>query len=110
MDDKIRTEIEAAAFRRLVHHFRKRRDVQNIDLMNLAGFCRNCLAKWYRAAAADRDVEINYDDARELVYGMTYAEWKSNHQSETTPEKVQQYKDGLAEHGEAGEEWFDKPV
>ena len=110
MDDETRTEIEAAAFRRLVHHFRMRSDVQNIDLMNLAGFCRNCLAKWYRAAAADRDFEMSYDDARELVYGMTYAESKSNHQTETTPEKVRLYKDGLAEHGEAGEEWFDKPV
>ncbi len=110
MDDKTRTEAEAAAFRRLVHHFRQRRDVQNIDLMNLAGFCRNCLAKWYRAAAGERGVEMSYDDARELIYGMTYAEWKANHQTAATPEKVQAFKDGLAEHGEAGENWFDKPV
>jgi len=110
MDDKTRTEIEAAAFRRLVHHFRGRSDVQNIDLMNLAGFCRNCLAKWYRAAAGDQDLEMSYDDARTLVYGMTYADWKERHQTETSPEKVQEYKDGLAEHGEAGEDWHDKPV
>jgi len=110
MDDKTRTETEAAAFRRLVHHFRMRADVQNIDLMNLAGFCRNCLAKWYRAAAAERGAEMTYDDARELVYGMTYDDWKQRHQSESTPEKVEEYKAGLAKHGEAGEDWFDKPV
>ncbi len=110
MDDKTRTEVEAAAFRRLVHHFRQRSDVQNIDLMNLAGFCRNCLAKWYRAAAGDHGVEMSYDDARMRVYGMTYAEWKQNHQTEAAPEQVQQFKDGLAEHGEAGENWFDRPV
>ena len=110
MDDKTRTEIEAAAFRRLVHHFRGRSDVQNIDLMNLAGFCRNCLAKWYRAAAGDQDLEMSYDDARTLVYGIPYADWKERHQTETSPEKVQEYKDGLAEHGEAGEDWYDKPV
>ena len=110
MDDKTRTEIEAAAFRRLVHHFRLRSDVQNIDLMNLAGFCRNCLAKWYRAAAGDTGLEMSYDDARTRVNGMTYADWKERHQTETTPEKLQEYKNGLAKHGEAGEDWFDKPV
>ena len=110
MDDSTRTEIEAAAFRRLVHHFRERKDVQNIDLMNLAGFCRNCLAKWYRAAAGERGTEMSYDDARELIYGMAYADWKQNHQTETTPEKVREYKNGLAKYGEAGENWFDKPV
>lgn len=75
-----RTEIEAAAFRRLVQHFRDRTDVQNIDVMNLAGFCRNCLSKWYRAAAADRGVEISDPEARELIYGMPYDEWKALHQ------------------------------
>ena len=80
MDDKTRTEIEAAAFRRLVEHFRERTDVQNIDVMNLAGFCRNCLSKWYRAAAEERGVEISYDDARELIYGMPYTEWKEKYQ------------------------------
>ena len=84
MDDKTRTELEAAAFRRLVAHLRERTDVQNIDLMNLAGFCRNCLSKWYRAAAEDRGLEIDYDQAREIVYGMPYAEWKARYQTEAT--------------------------
>ena len=110
MDDETRTEVEAAAFRRLVHHFRMRTDVQNIDLMNLAGFCRNCLAKWYRAASGEHGVEMSYEDAREIIYDMAYAEWKQRHQTESTPDKVQAYKDGLAEYGEAGEIWFDKPV
>jgi len=78
--DPTRTEIEAAAFRRLVQHFQERTDVQNIDVMNLAGFCRNCLSKWYRAAAAERGVEISDPEARETVYGMPYDEWKSKHQ------------------------------
>ncbi len=80
MDDQTRTEVEAAVFRRMVHHFRQRTDVQNIDVMNNAGFCRNCLSKWYRAAAAEHGDEISYDDARTLIYGMTYADWKDNHQ------------------------------
>ncbi len=75
-----RTEIEAAAFRRLVEHFRERTDVQNLDVMNLAGFCRNCLSKWYRAAAAERGVEISDPAAREVVYGMPYDEWKAKYQ------------------------------
>jgi hypothetical protein len=80
MDDTTRTEIEAAAFRQLVQHFRERTDVQNIDVMNLAGFCRNCLAKWYRAAATERGVDLSDDAAREAIYGMPYAEWKKTHQ------------------------------
>ena len=80
MDDSTRTEIEAAAFRRLVEHFRERTDVQNIDVMNLAGFCRNCLSKWYRAAAEERGVEMSYDAARHEVYGMPYGEWKDKYQ------------------------------
>ncbi len=80
MDDKTRTEIEAAAFRGLVEHLRRRTDVQNIDLMNLAGFCRNCLSKWYRAAAEERGHEMSYDAAREIVYGMPYGDWKDKHQ------------------------------
>lgn len=80
MDDRTKIEVEAAAFRRLLEHFRARADVQNIDVMNLAGFCRNCLAKWYRAAAAERGVELEYEQAREIVYGMPYAEWKALHQ------------------------------
>jgi hypothetical protein len=80
MDDGSRVEIEADVFRRLVEHFRSRPDVQNLDVMNLAGFCRNCLAKWYRAAAAERGVELSDEGAREAIYGMPYAEWKSKHQ------------------------------
>ena len=88
MDDQTRIELEAAAFRHLVEHLRAHTEVQNIDLMNLAGFCRNCLSKWYAAAAKDRGLEIDYDEAREIVYGMPYDEWKARHQSETTPEKM----------------------
>lgn len=80
ISDQARTEIEAAAFRRLVQHFRERTDVQNIDVMNLAGFCRNCLSKWYRAAAAERGVELSDPEARELIYGMPYDEWKAKYQ------------------------------
>jgi uncharacterized protein len=80
MDDSTRTEVEAAVFRRLVQHFRERTDVQNIDVMNLAGFCRNCLAKWYRAAAAERGAELADPEAREVIYGMPYADWKAKHQ------------------------------
>ena len=80
--DQARTEIEAAAFRRLVKHFRERTDVQNIDVMNLAGFCRNCLSKWYRAAAAERGIELSDPDAREIIYGMPYDEWKAKYQTE----------------------------
>jgi hypothetical protein len=75
-----RVEIEAAAFRRLLEHFRERTDVQNVDVMNLAGFCRNCLSKWYRAAASERGVEISDPEARETVYGMPYDEWKAKYQ------------------------------
>lgn len=78
--DPLRQEIEAAAFRRLVQHLRERTDVQNIDVMNLAGFCRNCLAKWYRAAATERGVELGDAEARELIYGMPYDQWKAAHQ------------------------------
>ncbi len=82
------TEIEAAAFRRLLEHLDERKDVQNIDLMILAGFCRNCLTKWYKAAADDLDVELEFEDARQKIYGMTYDEWKANHQTEATPEQL----------------------
>ncbi len=92
MNEKTRTELEAAAFRTLVAHFRKRTDVQNIDLMILSGFCRNCLSKWYRAAADDRGIDISYDDARELVYGMPYGEWRDKYQTEATPEQKAAYK------------------
>ena len=88
MDDKTRTEVEAAAFRGLVKHLQERKDVQNIDLMNLAGFCRNCLSKWYGAAAKERGHDISYDESREIVYGMTYEEWKTNHQGKATDEQM----------------------
>jgi len=80
MDDKTRIELEAAAFRRLVAHLRERKDVQNIDLMNLAGFCRNCLSKWYRAAAEERGLAVSDPEAREAVYGMPYEAWKAKYQ------------------------------
>ena len=87
MDQSTRTELEAAAFRTLVEHLRSRPDVQNIDLMNLADFCRNCLSKWYRAAAEDKGLELSYEQAREIVYGMPYPEWKAKYQTEATPEQ-----------------------
>ena len=85
-DDKTRTELEAAAFRRLVQHLRERTDVQNIDLMNLAGFCRNCLANWYQEAAGARGIALSKEAARELIYGMPYAEWRARHQKEASSE------------------------
>ena len=91
MNDNTRIELEAAAFRTLVDHLRTRTDVQNIDLMNLAGFCRNCLSKWYRAAAEEKGIEMSYDEAREIVYGMTYDEWKAKYQSEASAEKVAKF-------------------
>jgi uncharacterized protein len=87
MNEQERLELEAAAFRRLVQHLRSRPDVQNIDLMNLAGFCRNCLSKWYKAAADDLGVEVTPDQAREEVYGMPYAEWKTKYQKEASAEQ-----------------------
>ena len=84
MDEKTRTELEAAAFRRLRDHLRERTDVQNIDLMNLAGFCRNCLSNWYQEAAAEKGLDIGKPAARELVYGMPYEEWKAAHQTEAS--------------------------
>ncbi len=85
IDNTMRTELEAAAFRSLVAHLRERTDVQNIDLMNLAGFCRNCLSRWYREAAEASGVAISDEAAREHVYGMPYAEWKQKHQTEASP-------------------------
>lgn len=80
MNEQTKIEIEAAAFRRLLSHLDDRKDVQNIDLMNLAGFCRNCLSKWYLAAAEDKGIEIDYEAARSHVYGVSYAEWKEKYQ------------------------------
>ena len=82
MDDKTRTEIEAAAFRRLVEHLQERTDVQNIDLMELAGFCRNCLSRWYLEAADERNITLSKDEARRIVYGMPYDEWKAKFQTD----------------------------
>ncbi len=87
IDAATRTELEAAAFRRLVQHLRERSDVQNIDLMNLAGFCRNCLAKWYRAAAEERGLTLSDPEAREIIYGMPYKEWQALYQREATAEQ-----------------------
>jgi hypothetical protein len=81
MDDTTRTDLEAAAFRRLVQHLRERGDVQNLDLMNLAGFCRNCLSRWYREAAEERGIALPDAKAREIVYGMPYEQWKAQHQA-----------------------------
>ncbi len=88
MDTQTQTELEAAAFRRLLKHLDDRKDVQNIDLMILAGFCRNCLSKWYMAAAEEKGVAVDYDQAREHVYGMSYDEWKDKHQQKATPEQL----------------------
>jgi uncharacterized protein len=87
MTEQEQLELEAAAFRRLVQHLRTRADVQNIELMNLAGFCRNCLSKWYKAAADDLGVEVSQEQAREEIYGMPYAEWKAKYQKEASAEQ-----------------------
>jgi hypothetical protein len=86
-DPATQTELEAAAFRRLLDHLRTRTDVQNIDMMNLAGFCRNCLSNWYQDAAQAKGLEISKDDARAFVYGMPFAEWKAKYQTEASPEQ-----------------------
>ena len=88
LDERTRTELEAAAFRRLLEHLRSRTDVQNIDLMNLAGFCRNCLSNWLQEAADERGVSLSKEESREHVYGMPYEEWKARHQSEASASKL----------------------
>jgi hypothetical protein len=93
MDQQTRTELEAAAFRGLVEHLQRRTDVQNIDLMNLAGFCRNCLSKWYMAAAEQKDIELSYDDAREVIYGMPYKQWQKEYQKEASPGQLKAFED-----------------
>lgn len=98
MDEQIQLETEAAAFRALVKHLQNRKDVQNIDLMNLAGFCRNCLAKWYMNAAKERGVEMSYDLAREYVYGMTYDEWKRDYQTEASEEQLKKFEETKSLH------------
>jgi hypothetical protein len=87
MDDKTRTELEAAVYRRLVEHLRSRTDVQNIDMMNLAGFCRNCLSNWMKDAADDKGLAMTKDESREIVYGMPYEEWRKKHQKEASPDQ-----------------------
>ena len=89
IDDKTRTELEAAVFRRLVEHLRSRTDVQNIDLMNLAGFCRNCLSNWMKDAADAKGLAMSKDDSREIVYGMPYETWKAKYQGTATPEQIE---------------------
>ena len=96
LDPATRTELEAAAFRRLVDHLRTRTDVQNIDLMNLAGFCRNCLGNWYAEAANARDLPMSRDEGRQEVYGMPYAEWKAHYQREASAESRQAFDAGAA--------------
>ena len=98
IDDKTQTELEAAVFRRLVAHLRDRTDVQNIDLMNLAGFCRNCLSNWLKDAADDKGVALSKDESREAVYGMPYETWKAKHQNEAPPAQAEALKKSHAGH------------
>jgi len=93
LDDRQRMELEAAAFRGLIAHLQRRTDAQNIDLMNLAGFCRNCLSKWYLNAAFERGLAIDYDIARELIYGMPFAQWKKQFQHEASAEQLQRFEE-----------------
>jgi hypothetical protein len=99
MDDATRNALEAQVFRRLVEHLQKRADVQNIDLMILAGFCRNCLADWYREAAAERGIALSKDAAREHVYGQPFAQWKARYQSEASPEQLAAFAAAQQRHG-----------
>jgi len=100
MDDKARIEIEAAVFRHLLRHLDERKDVQNIDLMNLAGFCRNCLAKWYVEAAAEKGLGLDLEHTREIVYGMPYPEWKSRYQVDASPDQIAAFEQS-GKHGSA---------
>jgi len=92
MEKKYNREVLADVAERLIKHLQKRNDVQNIDLMNLSGFCRNCLSKWYLAAAEKRNFKINYNESRDIVYGMPYDDWKSKYQKEATKEQLEKYK------------------
>jgi len=92
MDNKIQKEIYAEVLEILIEHLRKRKDVQNIDLMNLSGFCRNCLSKWYLSAAKKRNIKINYDQAREIIYGMPYSTWKKRYQIEASKDQIDKFK------------------
>lgn len=91
MDDTTKTALDAAVLRRLLAHLDKRRDVQNIELMILAGFCRNCLSKWYREAAEEQGVDLDLSDAQQRIYGMSYAEWKERFQQPATPEQLERF-------------------
>lgn len=98
IDETTRTELEAAAFRRLVQHLRDRADVQNIDMMNLAGFCRNCLANWYRDAAVDKGIDLSKDESREIVYGMPYEDWRALNQREATADQQSAFERNRPKH------------
>jgi uncharacterized protein len=98
MDDRTRTELEAAVFRRLVEHLRSRTDVQNIDLMNLAGFCRNCLSNWMKEPADAKGLALSKDESREIVYGMPYDEWRQKYQKEATPEQKAAFEKSSPRH------------
>ena len=98
IDDRTRTELEAAAFRRLIEHLRSRNDVQNIELMNLAGFCRNCLSNWLKEAADARGAEMSRDESREIVYGMPYDTWKATHQGSASAEQLAAMKKAQSGH------------
>ncbi len=98
MDDKTRTELEAAAFRRLLEHLRTRADVQNIDMMNLAGFCRNCLSNWMKDAADAQGVPLSKDESRQFVYGMPYEEWRAKHQKEASAEQKAAFEKNKPQH------------
>lgn len=100
INDQTRIELEAAAFRGLVEHLAKRTDVQNIDIMSLAGFCRNCLSKWYRAAAEERGLDMTYDAAREIVYGMPYDEWKGKYQTPSSDEQKKLFEETKPLHAD----------
>ena len=102
MDELTRLKAEAAAFRGLVEHLRKRSDVQNIDLMNTAGFCRNCLSKWYKAAADHYGAPISIEEAHQAVYGMPLAAWKAQHQNPATPAQEKAFEEGMAGHAKIG--------
>ena len=99
IDKNLQTELEAAAFRKLVQHMRTRADVQNIDLMNLSGFCRNCLANWYQEAAGERGLELSKDGAREVIYGMPYKDWQAKHQKAATGEQQAAFAKASKSHG-----------
>ena len=99
IDPDTKTQLEAAAFRTLVAHLRERTDVQNIDLMNMAGFCRNCLSNWYQDAAAEQGIDLSKAEAREIVYGMPYDEWKAKHQTEATDAQKAAFAERATQHG-----------